>query len=217
MTDRIGIPEWTAMLRRAAALIRENQDVLSRLDSCGGDGDHGTTMARAMNLVEKTLNEAACGSLAALFRDIGWAIMGVDGGATGPLFGSLFLAMADAAESNVEGDTLDTAALASLLEAGLAGIQKHTRARVGDKTMIDALTPATAALVQAATEDFTVRQALQRAADAAHQGAASTVALQARFGRAKNLGEKSKGTEDPGARSVALIFQGFSDGLCKET
>jgi len=134
----------------------------------------------------------------------------VDGGATGPLLGMLFLGMSEAVEGK---DALDAASTAAMFEAGLASLQKHTRAQPGDKTMIDALVPATAALRQAADEGADAAAALAAAAEAAHQGAQATADMQARFGRARSIGEASKGHPDPGATSMALIFRGFAEAL----
>ncbi len=206
MSDSIGYPRLVAMLRQAAGCVRAEESELSRLDSFGGDGDHGTTMVRAMSKLEEAIDAAAGEDAKALLNDVGWAIMGVDGGATGPLLGSLFMAMGEGAPEGA----IDAPTFAAMLEAGLAGVRKNTRATPGDKTMIDALVPAVEAFAAAATNG--VDGALEAAADAAAAGAESTKELAARFGRAKNLGEKSKGERDPGAASMALIFRGLCEG-----
>jgi dihydroxyacetone kinase-like protein len=208
MSGAIDRDALVRMLRRAAAEVRAHEAELSRLDSFGGDGDHGTTMVRAMGQLEGAL-DAASGDARSLLHEVGWAIMGVDGGATGPLFGSLFMAMA---EATPEGDALDARALAAMLEAGLAGVQKNTRAAVGDKTMIDALVPGVGAFAEEARDGGGIEASLAAAAEAASRGAQDTAGMQARYGRAKNVGEKSKGEPDPGATSVALIFRGMSEG-----
>jgi dihydroxyacetone kinase-like protein len=207
MPETVGRDELVAMLRGAVREIKENHETLSALDSHGGDGDHGTSMVRAMEQVEKVLEEASSEEIKGLLNDIGWAVMGIDGGATGPLLGSLLMGMADGVEGK---SSLDASALAAMFGAGLAGVQKRTRAQVGDKTMIDALVPAVDALEEAVEEGAGIAAALARAAEAAQTGALSTKGLQARFGRARNLGERSIGEQDPGATSMALIFRGFS-------
>ncbi|MEN8148800.1 MAG: dihydroxyacetone kinase subunit DhaL [Planctomycetota bacterium] len=194
------------MLRGGAARVRAARDRLTELDSHGGDGDHGTTMARAMDRLEEALDGSA--EPAALLRAVGWAIMGVDGGAIGPLLGSFFMSSAKVAN--------DDSSLADLFEAGLAGVLKNTRARVGDKTLIDALEPAVAALRAVENEGAPLPEALARAAEAAERGAESTIDLEARFGRAKNLGPDSRGHADPGATSIALLFRGFHEGISQE-
>jgi dihydroxyacetone kinase-like protein len=201
---------FVEMIRCAAGQIRGNQALLSKLDSQGGDGDHGTTMVRAMNCIEQAVEENRSSALKDLLQAIGWAVMGVDGGATGPLFGTFFMSMSDAAADK---DALDARGIAEALAAGLAGVQKRTRAQVGDKTMIDALVPAVEAAQSAAESGGSVADVLRSASEAAETGAESTAALQARFGRAKNIGEKSIGQPDAGATSVSLIFKGFLEGV----
>jgi len=208
MSETVGYGDLVRMFRSAAARVRESQNLLSRLDSVGGDGDHGTTMTRAMTKAEEAIEAEATGQIKALLADIGWAIMGVDGGATGPLFGTFFMSMSDAvADSNA----LGAGALADAFAAGLAALEKQTSARPGDKTLMDALVPAVAALRESAATGASVADALRAAAEAAERGAEATKNLQARFGRARNIKEASIGSPDPGATSVALIFRGFAE------
>jgi dihydroxyacetone kinase-like protein len=167
-------------------------------------------MLRAVETIEKTLAESGATGLKDLLGEIAWALLGIDGGATGPLFGSLFLGMADATGGR---DSVGADDLAAMLEAGLASVRKRTRAQLGDKTLLDALIPAVEALRGAAGRDADPNTGLREAAEAAERGAAATKDLQARFGRAKNIGERSVGHADPGATTVALIFRGFVEGL----
>jgi len=197
------------MLRGAAGLIRQNHDLLTRYDSAGGDGDHGTTMVRAMDNLEKAIDENSGMPLKDLLQAIGWAVMGTDGGATGPLWGTFFSGMSD----GIAGETLDGASVAAAFDAGLKSIEKQTKAKVGDKTMMDALIPAVEAARKAVDEGQDPAGVLAQAAQAAKLGAESTKDFAARFGRARNVGAKSIGTPDAGATSVALIFQGFVEAL----
>lgn len=208
--ETIGCDELVRMLLGAVAQVKTNKALLSKLDSRGGDGDHGTTMVRAMNVVESTAHAPGTRDIKTLLYEVGWAILGVDGGATGPLFGTFFLGMSEAAAGT---EALDATGLASLFEAGLASVRKQTKAQVGDKTIMDALVPAVAALRQAADSGASVSEALRQAAEAAEQGALSTKDLRARFGRAKNIGEKSVGAQNPGATSVSLMVRGFFEGV----
>ena len=210
MTDTIGIDDMGRMIRSAADKIRANRDRLSKLDSAIGDGDHGTTIARAMGIAEKVLAESEKKELKGLLKDVGWGVMGVDGGATGPLLGSFLMGLSNGVgEQNV----IDCPTLTAMFEAGLAGVRRQSRAQIGDKTLLDALLPAVDAVRQAADEGKSIKEALRKAAAAAENGAVSTKKFQARFGRAKNLGERTIGFQDPGATSMALIFQGFLEGL----
>jgi dihydroxyacetone kinase-like protein len=193
------------MLLAAAARIRANHELLSRLDSAVGDGDHGTTMLRMMEAVEKAVGEDPGTDLAQLLAGVAWAVMGCDGGSAGPLLGSCFLGMSAAVAGR---DELDCAGLVAVFEAGIHKLQKQSRAQVGDKTMMDAFLPALAAL-RAADPAGGITAAMGGAASAAAQGAQATEGMRAKFGRARNLGDRSLGTVDPGAMSVALLFDGF--------
>ncbi len=211
MTTTLGHDALVRMFHSAAQEIRDNHETLSKLDSVGGDGDHGSTMVRAMTRAEEAISQCETPTAKAVLHEVGWAILGVDGGATGPLLGTLFMAMAEAVG---EAEVLDAPLLVHAFEAGLEGVSKHTKAQPGDKTMIDALTPAVKKLREALTAGATDAQALLRqAAEAAREGAEATAGMQARFGRAKNIKEKSIGQPDPGATSTALLFRGFLKGL----
>jgi dihydroxyacetone kinase-like protein len=199
-----------AMLRGAAAKVTAQHEMLSRLDSATGDGDHGTTMRRAMATMEKAVADAEGKPLAAMLQDVSWALMGVDGGASGPLLGTFFLGMSKAVG---EAENLDAAALAAAFDAALAAFQKQSRAQPGDKTMMDALVPGVATLKAALADGQPPAQAMSAAARAAVEGAAATKDMRAKFGRARNLGDRSIGSPDPGATSISLMFEGFAEGL----
>ncbi|MBN2272551.1 MAG: dihydroxyacetone kinase subunit L [Sedimentisphaerales bacterium] len=213
MTGTLDYQGLVKMLLGAVELIRENHRKLSELDSFGGDGDHGTTMLRAMENLKNSVASSESGQIKKLLGEVAWAVMGADGGATGPLFGSFFMGMSNGAG---QGETLDCAALASMFEAGLDCVSKRTKAQVGDKTIMDAMIPAVNEIRQAADEGLDIPAILERAADAARQGADSTKNLQPRLGRAKNAGQQSLGHEDPGAVSVSLIFKGFMKGALND-
>ena len=210
MSDTIGIEDIGRMIRSAADKIRANRDELSKLDSAIGDGDHGTTIARAMTIAEKHIEESDKKDLKGLLKDVGWGVMGVDGGATGPLLGSFLMGLSNGIGEENE---IDSASMAAMFEAGLAGVRRQSKAQVGDKTMMDALLPAIDAIRQSIDAGKSIKQALQNAAEAAEKGAVSTKEFKARFGRARNLGDRTIGFQDPGATSIALIFDGFYEGV----
>jgi dihydroxyacetone kinase-like protein len=145
-----------------------------------------------------------------LLKAIAWGVMGAAGGAPGPLLGSLFLGLA---EGLPEGPSLDCPAVAAMFEAGLAKLRKQTKAQRGDKTMLDALVPAVEALRSSAESGAGVGAAMKRAAGAARGGAESTKDMLAKFGKARNMGERTLGHVDPGAMSVTYIFEGFAEAL----
>lgn len=210
MTDQLGYDNFVRMTLSAVEKIKQSHQTLSQLDAATGDGDHGTTMLRTIAAIEKAIKDNATEDLKILLPAIAWAVMGADGGSTGPLLGSLFLGMGDACG---DGQPLGAAGVAAMFEAALVKVQSHTKAVPGDKTMMDALVPAVEALRTAADTGKSVSEAMDTAAAAAAAGAESTASMQARFGRAKNLGERTVGHVDPGATSIACIFAGFAEGL----
>ena len=213
MTDAIGKIELAKMFAHAAEEIRREHSYLSELDSVAGDGDHGTTMLRVAERLEAAAGANTPEDLGHLLRDAGWSVMGVDGGASSALLGTFFAGMADAAIGDA---SMDCAQVARAFEAGLAAVSKQTKAQPGDKTMMDALVPAVGAISAAAASGKTVAEAFETAASAARAGADSTKDMVARYGRAKFLGDKTRGSPDAGAASVALLFQGFYAGLAFE-
>lgn len=210
MSTVLDYEQYAKMLMGAVEIIRENHAMLSSLDAETGDGDHGVTMLRAMNKVGDVITTYATQDLKSLTYDIGWALLGIDGGSTGPLFGSLFMGMSEALEGKAN---IDAETLAKMFESGLTAIQLQTKAQVGDKTMIDALVPAINAMRTAADSHKDIMMVLQAAVKAAEDGALATKNMQARFGRAKHQGERTIGHQDPGATSTSLIFRGMLNGL----
>jgi dihydroxyacetone kinase-like protein len=210
MSDRIDLDTMSGMLLVVVARIRAARNELAALDSAIGDGDHGAAMGKVADAIERCIGRVDSKRLADLLSKIGWAIMGIDAGSTGPLYGSLFLGMS---EGSVDADGLDAAGLAVAFEQGVAKLRKHSQAAPGDKTMIDALVPAVGALQTAAGENRSTAEALAAAASAAEQGAKRTACMRAAFGRAKNLGERSIGHVDPGAASVSIVFAALKEGL----
>ncbi len=211
MTEPITSRDLSQMMIGAVTQIRRNHAWLSQLDSVAGDGDHGSTMLRTAECIERAFSAAPDSNCKTILHDAGWAILSLDGGASTSLFGTFFLGMADAPVADAR--TLDCSGMAAIFEAGLKAVQKQTKARPGDKTLMDALTPAVESLAAAASAGKEIDQALAEAAQAAKSGAASTTEAVARYGRSRQVGEKAKGHQDPGATSVALMFEGFIQGF----
>lgn len=205
---RLDVDDLKEMVQRARTSIERNEGLLGRLDGAIGDGDHGTSMRKAMTLVSEAVAGAHPVTGSDLFEGAAMAFLKVDGGATGPLFGSFFLGLADGAN---ELTTFGATEVADLLEGGLKRLETRTKAQVGDKTLMDALIPAVEKVRNAASSGSGVADALDRAASAAEEGAESTSALRARFGRSKHQGERAIGHRDPGAVSMALIIRAFAD------
>ncbi len=198
-------------LRSGAATVAEHRDELVRLDREIGDADHGENMDRgfraALAAVEQMDVESE--SPGAVLKKAATTLISTVGGASGPLYGTAFLRAATAVTDVEE---LDGSALAGALQAGLEGVAGRGRAVTGDKTMVDALSPAVEAAKAAAASGEGPSGVLTAAADAAHQGVAATEPLVARKGRASYLGERSAGHTDPGARSTALLLSAFARG-----
>lgn len=196
-------------LRAAALVVQEHRDELVRLDQAIGDADHGENMRRGFTAVLSRLDADEPDTPAKALKLVATTLISTVGGAAGPLYGTAFLRASAAAGDSAE---LDGAAVARVLQAALDGVVARGKAVVGDKTMVDALTPAVTA---AASANGSVAAALSAAADAAAEGAESTVPMVARKGRASYLGERSAGHMDPGARSTALLLRAFADAAAK--
>ena len=191
------------MVAAAGADIRAGEKLFSELDAAaGGDGDHGTAIVTAFNAMAKADGADFKGYLKALSD----ALQAEACGSTSTLYGAWLQGMSDAAPEGAA--ELDDAALAAMFKGGLDEIGFTTRARVGDKTLMDALIPATDALVAAAGQGASAM--LGKAAEGAAQGSEATCAMRAKFGRAKNLGDRSIGPRDAGSASMACIFAAFA-------
>jgi phosphoenolpyruvate---glycerone phosphotransferase subunit DhaL len=199
------IEDW---MKRFAAEVAENRAYLTRLDGDIGDGDHGTNMDRGMKKVLERLEATDGDDIGASLKAVGMALVSSVGGAAGPLYGTLFMQMGQAAAGKSE---LDVAGFTEALDAGVQGVIKRGKAERGDKTMLDALGPALDALKQEDGDD--VAAALGRAADAAREGMEATVPLVARKGRASYLGERSAGHQDPGATSSHLLLKTAAEAV----
>lgn len=194
--------------------VDEKKDWLSKLDAACGDGDHGVSMGRGFDAVAETLPDLIDETPGGIFKNVGMKLVFVIGGATGPLFGTLFIEAGKAAE---DASALDTKALSVMFRAGLDGVSRRGGAIPGEKTMVDALCPAVNALADAAEEGFLPGEGLRRAAAAARAGADATEFLIARQGKARYLGERALGHQDAGANSIALIFEAFAESISENT
>jgi dihydroxyacetone kinase-like protein len=198
-------------LRRIAAVLHEQRQYLTDLDSPIGDADHGTNMDRGFTAVVAKLDAAPKGQTPdALLKLVASTLISTVGGASGPLYGTAFL-RAGAALAGKETLTVDDC-LAGL-NAAVQGIRDRGKATTGEKTMLDALVPAQEAFAAAAGEGVDLPEAFARAASAAEAGAKATIPLLATKGRASYLGERSIGHQDPGATSSALMLRAVADTL----
>ena len=197
------LQKFKEMIAAAGDDIRAGEKVFSQLDAAaGGDGDHGTAIVTAFNAMAK----ADGADFKSYLKALSDALQNEACGSTSMLYGSWLQGMSDAASEGAA--AVDAETLAKVFNGGREELEAVTRARVGDKTLMDALIPATEALVSAQGEG--VASMFRKAADAAERGAEATCAMRARFGRAKNLGDRSIGPRDAGAASMACIFNAFA-------
>jgi dihydroxyacetone kinase-like protein len=195
-------------VKAVAAVIGENSAYLTQLDAAIGDADHGANMDRGFKAVMNKLPEISDKDIGTIWKTVGMTLISTVGGAGGPLYGTFFLQAGMKTAGKME---LNLADWTEALEAALSGVIMRGKAELGDKTMVDALTPAVAALKQSVSENEPINKALELSAAAARQGMEGTIPLVARKGRASYLGERSAGHQDPGATSSYLILKTAAD------
>jgi dihydroxyacetone kinase-like protein len=191
-----------------ASVIEDQAAALTKLDSAIGDGDHGTNMNRGLKAAVQRLEGLEDEDFAGVFKAVGMALIGKVGGASGPLYGSLFLGMGKELGDATE---VDDQRLAAALRAGYDSVVARGKAQLEDKTMLDAWHPALEALDAALAGGKELGPALDEAAAAAEEGTKATIPMVARKGRASYLGERSRGHQDPGATSTHLILKTLAD------
>ncbi|MGL6226154.1 MAG: dihydroxyacetone kinase subunit L [Thermoguttaceae bacterium] len=199
--------KMSRMISAAVKELENHRDDLNQLDAAIGDGDHGTSILRAMKAAQKASEKE--GPFKDVLFDIGWAVEGEDCGSTSSLCGSFFQGMSEAVTS----EEMNTDQVIDLFVAGLAALQKATKAQKGDKTLMDAYIPAIEKMQSLKGSGVSVQELLLAAAQAAQIGAESTKDLVARFGRARNLGERTRGHYDAGASSTALILDAYAKNV----
>jgi dihydroxyacetone kinase-like protein len=205
----------TRWMHECAVSIAEQRDYLTQLDAAIGDADHGTNMNRGFTAVEAKLAGLDSGTPPGrALMQAGSTLVSTVGGASGPLWGS---ALRRAGKALGDAETFDSAQLVDALQAALDGIVELGAAEPGDKTIVDALGPAVAALRAAVERGTPLATALTDARAAAEEGMHATVPMQARKGRASYLGERSVGHQDPGATSTTLIVAALERSVAEES
>jgi dihydroxyacetone kinase-like protein len=203
--SKIEVLEW---LKAFCHVIDENKDYLTELDSQIGDADHGANMDRGFKAVLTKLPSVEDKDIGAIFKTVGMTLLSTVGGAGGPLYSTLFIQAGNKLNGK---DELTLADWAAALDAANKGVINLGKASLGDKTMVDALTPAVDALQSAAANGGSMGEALVKSANAAEEGMKATIPLVARKGRASYLGERSAGHQDPGATSTYLLLKTAAD------
>jgi dihydroxyacetone kinase-like protein len=208
--SRISYDDVVAWVKLFAERVHAEKAYLTDLDSAIGDADHGINMDRGFTAVMAKLPMLPVGDVGAFLKGVGMTLVSTVGGASGPLYGTLFLQLGGGTAGKAE---IELAELATALEAGIAGIQRLGKAEPGDKTMLDALLPARDALRESLDRGDAPADALALAVAAAEQGMLATIPLVARKGRASYLGERSAGHQDPGATSSHLLLKAAADAF----
>lgn len=201
------LPILRKMLHSAATELKANSKYLCELDGVAGDGDHGITIGRMADVMQELLDVTTLNTMRSLLDALGDAFMGINGGSAGPLWGTVFTGMAEGIDDQAELTDLELRKMFTQAKLDFMDISK---AKPGDKTMVDALYPAIDAIIET---QGSLKEIMDVAAAAAKAGAEATSQMVARFGRAKNMGERSIGTKDPGAVSIAILFDGMAKAL----
>ena len=196
--------EFAARLKNACAAVLSAEDELTQIDSRFGDADHGLTMAKIAGAIAHAVDQPE-GGIQSMLDGAAMAVMTLNGGSAVPLWNTWLDGMQQAAP---EGDEIDAAGLKAVFAKALEELDDISGAKVGDKTMMDALIPASQAI--AAYEGTGEDGLFQAAAQAAAQGAENSKQFVSKFGRAKSYGEKTIGTPDAGAVSMSYFFQGLA-------
>lgn len=203
--DGDAIARW---LERAADVLEQEKAYLTDLDAPIGDSDHGVNMARGFTALRLKLGACPRDDIGALLKTAGMTLLSTVGGASGPLYGTFFLDSAKVAAGRA---SLDLSAFVDCLAAGLEGVKRRGKAEAGDKTMVDALLPAIEKARETLEKGEPLAASLSAIADAAKEGAAATIPLLARKGRASYLGERSVGHQDPGATSTFFLLRTLAE------
>lgn len=195
--------ELAARLQHACAEVVAAEAELTEIDSHFGDADHGLTMVKIANAIEGAVAEAD-GGIQEMLDDAAMAVMVLNGGSAVPLWNTWLDALQEAAP---EGDTADAAQLKAMFANALEDLSDMSGAKVGDKTMMDAFIPACEAIAACDGDEAAL---FEEAAQAARAGAENTRNFASKFGRAKSYGDKTIGTPDAGAVSMARFFEGLA-------
>jgi len=208
MVERIQAIQVRQTLLNLMTRITDAKDELNIMDSACGDGDFGTSMWISFSNARKQIDESTETNVGTMLLTAGQAILSSAGGAAGPIFGLFFIEAGKAAKGMCE---LSIADLAKMFDASLIAIKRQGGAKVGDKTVVDALEPAVNALKESANKSGDVSVGLKNAANAAEKGCESTKEIIARHGKAKYLEEQTLGYVDPGAHVMAIIFETLAE------
>jgi dihydroxyacetone kinase-like protein len=201
MVTQVQIVEWLMVF---ASVIEHHKEDLTELDAAIGDADHGINMDRGFKKVKSILPSVAGKDISSIFKTVSMTLISSVGGASGPLYGTWFLRASSATADKQELTAKD---MLSLLQSGLDGVVERGKAQLGDKTMVDVLSPSVTAFEQAVNEGMGTVEALRLAVTAAECGLKATIPMLAKKGRASYLGDRSIGHQDPGGTSAYWMLR----------
>lgn len=201
------VTDWLKALHKTYA---ESKQYLTELDAAIGDADHGINMDRGFSAVKQELEKVEGQNISGVLNTTAMTLIRHVGGASGPLYGTFFLRAAASCKGK---EALLPEDVVAMFEAGLAGVLERGKARLEDKTMVDALFPAVTVMKQLCETGVSLQEMLAQAVTAAEKGMKSTIAIIARKGRASYLGERSIGHQDPGATSSYLMLAAAAETL----
>lgn len=196
--------EFAARLQQACASVTAAEQELTEIDSKFGDADHGLTMTKIAGAIAGAVAESD-GGIQSMLDDAAMAVMVLNGGSVVPLWNTWLDGMQ---ENAPDGDEIDTAGLQAIFARALEALNEMSGAQVGDKTMMDALIPASEAIAAYTGNDE--QELFAAAAEAATRGAEASKQFVSKFGRAKSYGTQTIGTPDAGATSMAYFFRGLA-------
>ncbi|KXA99546.1 hypothetical protein AKJ41_05270 [candidate division MSBL1 archaeon SCGC-AAA259O05] len=207
MKEALTVERFQEMLSYVSEKIQDNKEFLCEIDAAIGDGDHGTSMAKGFRAAEKKLESESYEDIGSVMKSVGSSLMNEIGGATGPLFSTIFLSAGKIAEDEKEANL---SLLGKMFEKSLEDVKARGGARPGDKTLVDSLEPAVKALKKTGRNDLGLVEGLKIACEAAQEGMEDTKEMKPKKGRAKYLDDRAIGHQDPGATSIALVFETMS-------
>ena len=205
MVNKEQIIQW---LEAVATVLEQNKDYLTELDAAIGDADHGINMNRGFQKVLTQLPTIINKDIGSIFKTVSMTLISTVGGASGPLYGTLFLRASVVVTGKLE---LTSEDMAKVFAAAVEGVVQRGKAHLGDKTMLDALSPAANSFTEAVANGSSFLDSLKQAVDAAESGMKNTIPMLAKKGRASYLGDRSVGHQDPGATSIYLTLKTLLD------
>ena len=210
MTETITTPQMLRALESMCNTIENEKEYLSELDGAIGDGDHGVNMAKCFREVKKKLAASSAEDVGTLFKEVGMVVLNSVGGAMGALYGTFFLKLSQASAGK---SAVNLGDLVAMFQTGEQGILDIGKANLGDKTLIDTLSPAVRAIEAAEKESKPLAGALADFEAAAQEGMESTKDMLAKIGRASRLGERTIGHQDAGATSCYFILRSLASAV----